>query len=178
MTPWENYWVPVRGVCGSEPAASSEERDDRGVILCVSSLFGMPRAPSMAFQGLRLHDTGVPKIQLLAVTLNTFLGDSMSLLRQKAHGSDRTKHMVFSALSSLFYQRVCGHLISGSSGLPCLRQLSLGRLSEVLEDSKLRCIHFYPSHYLSRRVTYLTERALKVTIHRNMGTVSLLSFSL
>lgn len=178
MTPWENYWVPVRGVCGSEPAASSEECDNCGVILCVSSLCGMPKAPSTAFQGLRLHGTGVPKSQLLAVTLNTFSGDSMNLLRQKAHGSDRTKHMVFSALSSFFYRRVCGLLISGSSGLPCLRQLSLGRLSEVLEDSKFSCIHFYSSHYLSRRVIYLTECALEVTVHRNMGTVSLLIFSL
>lgn len=179
MTPWENYWVPVRGICGSEPATSSEEREDRGVILCVSSLFSMPKAPSTAFQSLRLHGTGVPKSQLLAVTLNTFLGDSMNFLWQKAHGSDRTKHMVFSALSSVFYRRVCGHLISGSSGLLCLHQLSLGRLSEVLEDSKLRYIHFYSSHHLSRRVTCLTEHALKV---QSIGIwelcLSLLVFSL
>ena len=66
-------------------------------------MFGMPKAPSMAFQGLRLHGTGIPKSQLLAVTLNTFLGDSMNLLWQKAHRLDRTKHMVFSVLSSFFY---------------------------------------------------------------------------
>lgn len=93
MTPWENYWVPVRSVCGSEPAASSEERDDHRVILCVSSLFSIPKAPSMAFQGLRLQGTGVPKSHLLAVTLNTFLGDSMNLLWQKAHG--RTEQSIW-----------------------------------------------------------------------------------
>lgn len=90
------------------------------------------RPQAWAFQGLKLHGRGVPK-QPAASSHSEYTlgGQHVPPVAERAHWSDRIKHMVSSARHSLFHQWVCGHLIlERSSGLPCLHQLSLEGRSE------------------------------------------------